>query len=153
MEALYQQGSFNATDAIDSYVHIYSHRLESNGIWSTSKTPDIKQRGYIEVRTTFPATARSENIWKYKGAWPAVWLLGTGGGWPKVGEIDIVESVNGQPSIVVTTHSTNHHGGNGQHPPKNPFYMTSDFTNGQYFLTFSDNNSSCTNVSLSAILN
>ena len=130
---LCQQGTINGVVIKHALCICISFRLESNGIWSTSKTADIKKRGYIEVRTTFPATARNENVWKYKGAWPAVWLLGTGGGWPKNGEIDIVESVNGQPSIVVTTHSTNHHGGNGQHPPKNPIYMNSDFTNGQYF--------------------
>ena len=112
-----------------SFVKLF--RLESKGIWTTSKTPDIKKRGYIEVRATFPATARSEDVWKYKGAWPAVWLLGTGHGWPKSGEIDIVECVNGQPSLVLTTHSTNHNGGNGQHPPKHPIFMNSDFVNGK----------------------
>ena len=65
-----------------------------------------------------------------KGAWPAVWMLGEGNGheWPHHGEIDIVEAANGNPNIIMTVHSSNHNGGNGQHPPHQPIYMNSDFT-------------------------
>ena len=108
-------------------------RLNTKGIWSTSKSSDIKKRGYIEIRSTFPATAQSENSWKYTGAWPAIWLLGDSElNWPHNGEIDIVEAINGKAKIYATTHSTKHHGGNGQHPPKHPFYLNSDFTERKY---------------------
>jgi len=65
-----------------------------------------------------------------RGAWPAIWMLGTGNGhdWPRHGEIDIVEAVNGEPKIVMTVHSTNHNGGNGQHPSHSSFTANADLT-------------------------
>jgi len=106
---------------------ITSARLESYKVWSTAQSADIKNRGYIEVRSTLPAKTNGGNL---KGSWPAIWMLGTGNGhsWPHHGEIDIVEAVNGQPKVVMSLHSTNHSGGRPQHPPKNPFYMNADLT-------------------------
>ena len=86
---------------------------------------------------------------QYRGSWPAIWMLGAGNGhnWPRHGEIDIVEAVNGDPRIVMSIHSTNHHGGNPQvthtgneaggtetdlcwpqHPPENPYSLNADLT-------------------------
>jgi len=107
---------------------ITSARLESYQVWSTAQSEDIKNRGYVEVRSTLPAS--STNGWSMKGAWPAIWMLGTGNGneWPNHGEIDIVEAVNGDPTIVMSLHSTNHWGATGgpQHPPNNPIYVNAD---------------------------
>ena len=57
-------------------------------------------------------------------------MLGNGNGhnWPHHGEIDIVECVNGNPKIYMTLHSTNHNGGNGQHPSTSSYNANSDFT-------------------------
>jgi len=106
---------------------ITSARLESYQVWSTAQSEEIKTRGYVEVRATIPAKVNGGNL---KGSWPAIWMLGTGNGhdWPRHGEIDIVEAVNGEPKIVMTVHSTNHHGGNGQHPSHSSFYANADFT-------------------------
>ena len=106
---------------------ITSARLESYQVWSTAQSADIKNRGYIEVRSTLPAKTNGGNL---KGSWPAIWMLGTGNGneWPHHGEIDIVEAVNGDPTVVMSLHSTNHWGGGPQHPPNNPFYMNADLT-------------------------
>merc|ERR1711936_967562 len=107
---------------------ITSARLESYQVWSTAQSSDIKMRGYVEVRSTLPAS--SSNGWSMKGAWPAIWMLGTGNGneWPNHGEIDIVEAVNGDPTIVMSLHSTNHWGATGgpQHPPNNPIHVNAD---------------------------
>ena len=103
---------------------ITSARLESYQVWSTAQSSDIKYHGYVEVRSTLPAKT---NGWNFNGAWPAIWMLGTGNGhdWPKHGEIDIVEAVDGKPDIVMSLHSTNHNHNNGgsQHPPENPYRL------------------------------
>ena len=101
---------------------ITSARLESYQVWSTAQSSDIKYHGYLEVRATLPAKS---NGWNFEGAWPAIWMLGTGNGngWPKHGEIDIVEIVNGNPTVYMSLHSTNHHGGGPQHPPENPYHL------------------------------
>lgn len=49
--------------------------------------------GRLEVRARIPVC---------KGAWPAIWLLGTKNGWPENGEIDVLEyyQVKGVPTIL-----------------------------------------------------
>jgi beta-glucanase (GH16 family) len=57
--------------------------------------------GKIEVRAKLP---------KGQGIWPAIWMLPTDeefGGWPKSGEIDIMEVVGHKPN---TLHGTVHYG-------------------------------------------
>jgi beta-glucanase (GH16 family) len=59
--------------------------------------------GKIEARIKLP---------RGKGLWPAFWMLGTNiteVGWPRCGEIDIMENVNGESTI----HGTAHWGENG----------------------------------------
>lgn len=57
--------------------------------------------GRIEARAKIPTG---------KGTWPAIWMLGDdreGVGWPKCGEIDILENVGHDPDkAVFTVHST-----------------------------------------------
>jgi beta-glucanase (GH16 family) len=55
--------------------------------------------GRIEVRAKLPAG---------KGVWPAIWTLGSnitqpGVGWPRCGEIDIMELVGKQPNVIYGT--------------------------------------------------
>ena len=54
--------------------------------------------GYIEARIKMPIG---------KGIWPAFWMLGANieeMGWPKCGEIDIVEAINDEQIIYNTIH-------------------------------------------------
>lgn len=59
--------------------------------------------GKIEVRAKLPTG---------RGTWPAIWMLPTQsvyGGWPKSGEIDIMEHVGYEPdSIFGTVHTTSY---------------------------------------------
>jgi beta-glucanase (GH16 family) len=56
--------------------------------------------GRFEIKAKLPAGL---------GTWPAIWMLPTDwayGGWPKSGEIDIMEHVGYDPNVVhITTHS------------------------------------------------
>ncbi len=63
----------------------------------TSKGKGDWMYGRIEVKAKLP---------KGKGLWPAIWMLPTGrkyGGWPKNGEIDIMENVGYEPNSVYGT--------------------------------------------------
>ncbi len=62
--------------------------------------------GRIEVRARLP---------QGKGVWPAFWTLGVNIpeiGWPKCGEIDIMEFVGKEPDLI---HGTVHYSLNGKH--------------------------------------
>lgn len=63
------------------------------------------QYGRMEARAKIPTG---------KGIWPAFWMLGSNiskVGWPKCGEIDILEYVGREPSEVYTTlHTQDSHG-------------------------------------------
>lgn len=65
----------------------------------------------IEVRAKLP---------RGRGVWPAIWLLGTDIdtlGWPRCGEIDVMEFVGHEPGVVhanVHSDAMNHMRGNGR---------------------------------------
>ena len=65
--------------------------------------------GRFEIRARIPGG---------RGTWPAIWLLNSGnvyGGWPKSGEIDIMEHVGFDPNnIHFTVHNQSYYGANGK---------------------------------------
>lgn len=65
--------------------------------------------GRVEVRAKLP---------QGKGMWPAIWMMGTNRsvvGWPRCGEIDIMEFVGKEPNRV---HATVHFAKGGAHSSK-----------------------------------
>ena len=67
--------------------------------------------GYCEARLALPSIS---------GIWPAFWMLGANideVGWPKCGEIDIMEAVNFN-NVVYTTLHWNSNGLDGEYSPK-----------------------------------
>ena len=70
--------------------HFTAASLTTDGLFETTY-------GRIEVRAKLPVA---------RGAWPAIWMLGTNihtVGWPKCGEIDIMEAVGHEPGKVFAT--------------------------------------------------
>lgn len=71
----------------------------------TTKGKKEFQYGYFEARAKLPVGA---------GIWPAFWMLGANidkVGWPKCGEIDILEYVGKEPHTVFTSlHTQDSHG-------------------------------------------
>ena len=85
-------------------------KYENRGYTSARiKTAGLKERTYgrYEARIKVP---------KGQGIWPAFWMLGSDigtTGWPRSGEIDIMENIGKEPSIV---HGTLHGPGySGEH--------------------------------------
>ncbi len=78
-----------------------SARLLTKGKWSWAY-------GRVEARIKIP---------RGQGLWPAFWMLGTNidsVGWPTCGEVDIMENIGREPSIVHgTAHGPGYSGGNG----------------------------------------
>lgn len=127
-------GAITITAKKENDGRITSARLETYGVWSTTQSADTKKRGYVEVRSTMPVAGYGS----FRGAWPAIWMLGNGNGnqWPKYGEIDMLEAVNGDPKIYMALHSPCCNGGNAQHPSPNAFYINSDLTQNAFIAGF-----------------
>lgn len=83
----------------DGFLHIVGLKDSLNGKAYTSTRIRTKGKkdfkyGRIDVRAKLP---------KGQGIWPAIWLLPTDevfGGWPKSGEIDLVEVVGHEPNVL-----------------------------------------------------
>ena len=76
--------------------HYTSARMQTKGLFS-------QQYGRFEARIKIP---------KGQGMWPAFWMLGNNidtAGWPACGEIDIMENIGKEPSMVhATLHAPNY---------------------------------------------
>lgn len=90
----YVANGFLTISALQNGSTYTSARLKTQGLQDF-------QYGRIDIRAKLP---------EGQGIWPALWMLGiniTDGGWPQCGEVDIMEMVGHQPSIV---HGTAHWG-------------------------------------------
>jgi len=105
---------------------IMSASLSTKGVWTTAQSPEIKDRGYLEVRALMPAKTNGGN---FSGAFPAIRLLGADGQeWPDCGEIEVAKLKNGEPTVHMALQSTNNHGVNSRHPSNNPVQLETDMT-------------------------
>ncbi|WP_337174996.1 glycoside hydrolase family 16 protein [Paludisphaera sp.] len=62
----------------------------------TTKGKHAFRHGKVDVRARFKSA---------RGAWPALWMLGAEGGWPRNGEIDLMEHLNYDEKVHQTVHS------------------------------------------------
>ena len=97
--------SINNASVADGKLTITARKESSNGMNYSSTRLVTRNKldvlyGRIEVKAKLPTG---------KGTWPAIWMLPTDfayGGWPKSGEIDIMEHVGyDQNTVHFTTHT------------------------------------------------
>jgi beta-glucanase (GH16 family) len=91
----------NGMLVIESKKEDYKEAKYTSGSINTWKKAGWKY-GKIEVRAKIPTG---------KGSWPAIWMMGTDRdkvGWPRCGEIDIMENVGKEPNRVYGTVHTPH---------------------------------------------
>jgi beta-glucanase (GH16 family) len=86
-----------------------------DGVTRDYTSARLKTQGKLEqAYGKFEARIR---IPRGQGLWPAFWLLGAdigSAGWPRCGEVDIMENIGRQPSTVTgTIHGPGYSGGNG----------------------------------------
>lgn len=104
----------NSTDnaALDGEGHLVIQAIAANGGYTSArlKTQGIAAFTYgrIEARIKVPFG---------QGIWPAFWMLGSDiatVGWPRCGEIDVMENIGKEPAIVHgTVHGPGYSGGSG----------------------------------------
>ncbi len=98
----------------------------------TARNDSAMIDGQVCPVTSASITSRNKGDWKYGrievraklplclGTWPAIWMMptkGTYGGWPKSGEIDIMEHVGYEPNKIyfnLHTEKYNHTKGTGR---------------------------------------
>lgn len=85
----------------------------SGRVETTSNSFGAPPGGVVRIESVI----QQPNVTTANGAgyWPAFWMLGeglrTGGTWPNIGEVDILEDVNGRSSVFGTLHCGTNPGG------------------------------------------
>ncbi|KAJ1322988.1 family 16 glycosylhydrolase [Microdochium nivale] len=104
-------------------LHIIPRKNANTGEWTSSRietkaVADFQcfDGGRIRVQAAIRLGAGYTNKGANEGFWPAFWLLspairGNYQNWPSIGEIDILESVNGLPTIWNMAHCGTNPGG------------------------------------------
>lgn len=102
-------------------------RIENNQLVIEAKAESYMGANYTSARLktqgkaswTYGRIEARIKIPRGQGIWPAFWMLGTnittpGNGWPNCGEIDILENIGREPTIVHgTVHGPGYSGANG----------------------------------------
>jgi beta-glucanase (GH16 family) len=105
--------------ALDGDGHlVLSARVGDTGEWTSARITTFGRRvahgGLVEVRAKLPAGA---------GIWPAAWTLGQDiqeVGWPRCGEVDLVESVGDAGEALQTVHGPRADSGRWQRGVRTP---------------------------------
>lgn len=107
-EAEYYTGRSSNLRVENGHLIIQALKEDYNGSSYTSARITTKKKqdfayGKVEARISLPSGA---------GTWPAFWMLGYGT-WPSCGEIDIMEHIGSQPTMIShALHTQTKYGGN-----------------------------------------
>lgn len=98
--------------ALDGDGHLIIRALKTENAYTSAR---LKTQGDFAV--TYGRIAARMKIPHGQGMWPAFWMLGTDNktlGWPGCGEIDVMENIGREPTIVHgTIHGPGYSGGKG----------------------------------------
>ena len=96
----------------NSYVRngkLFIEAIKKDGQWTSARLKSQGKRNWTYGKIVFSA-----KLPVGRGTWPALWMLGeniTLVGWPKCGEIDVMEHVGRNPSVVQSVvHTLASHG-------------------------------------------
>jgi beta-glucanase (GH16 family) len=104
----------NSTDNafLDGSSHLVIQALANGGSYTSGR---LKTQGLVGI--TYGKIEARIQIPYGQGIWPAFWMLGTDidtAGWPRCGEIDIMENIGKEPSTVHgTIHGPGYSGSKG----------------------------------------
>lgn len=113
-------------------------KLHLRGIKNTSDEDTVAyQTGCISTRGKFAfkygKVEVKAKLSEGKGSWPAIWMMpseGKYGGWPRSGEIDIMEHLNSDQKVYQTIHSSYVDLQNRKEDP--PYSTTAPINPGEY---------------------
>lgn len=115
----------NGNLIIQAYKETYTDNLGNTNNYTSARINTKNKAaftyGKIEARISLPVG---------KGTWPAFWMLGTYAGWPLGGEIDIMEHIGSQPTMIshaVHTYEKNGSRGNNWHNRQYPGNVEDNF--------------------------
>jgi beta-glucanase (GH16 family) len=78
--------------------HLFIEAIKKDGQWTSARLKTQGKRSWTYGKIVFRAKLPAG-----KGTWPALWMLGdkvSTSGWPGCGEIDIMEHVGRNPTVV-----------------------------------------------------
>lgn len=115
---LFEHGGRWANQEIQYYTNGDNVKIENNMLVIESRKEDVENKHYTSARITtrgikefqYGRIAVCAKIPRAKGSWPAIWMMPVEGrkyGWPRCGEIDIMEHT---PQELDYIHSSLHSG-------------------------------------------
>lgn len=110
----YTNSAANSQMSGDGQLYIIPRKDGSTGNWTSARLEGWNSfscdPGHLMVFQAEIRLGRNPG-WQQQGIWPAYWTLGLnvrqGAGWPKCGEWDILELINGSAANMATLHFLN----------------------------------------------
>ena len=95
---------------LDGAGNLVIKAIDKDGTWTSGRIESTRDDFLAPAggRLEMTASIEQPDVAEGTGYWPAFWALGspsrTGGSWPKVGEMDMLEDINGDNKVSQTLH-------------------------------------------------